>query len=58
MARKKAAQPAANLAALRQAARVGLDALDRGEFKEFKDVDDLERYLNKITEPIVRKSTR
>jgi antitoxin ParD1/3/4 len=56
MGRKKAAQRAAKLDALRQAARVGLNALDRDEFKEFKDVDDLECYLNKITDRIIRKS--
>jgi antitoxin ParD1/3/4 len=58
MARNKAAQRAANLETIRQAARLGFDALDRGEFKEFEDVDDLERYLNKITDPIIRKSTK
>jgi antitoxin ParD1/3/4 len=58
MASKKAALSAANLDALRRAARVGFDALDRGQFKEFKDVDDLERYINKITDRIIRKSTK
>jgi antitoxin ParD1/3/4 len=58
MGRKKAVQRAAKLDALRQAARVGFDALDRGEFKEFKDADDLERYIKKITDPIIRKSSK
>jgi hypothetical protein len=58
MARKKAAQREAKLHALREAARVGFDALDRGQFKEFTDTDELERYLNKITDPIIRKASR
>ena len=58
MARRNEARRAAKLDALRQAARIGLDALDRGEFKEFTDTDELERYLNKITDPIIRKASR
>lgn len=46
------------LEALRQAARLGFGALDRGEYKEFDDVDELEDYLNKITDEIIAKSTK
>jgi hypothetical protein len=35
-----------------------LDALDRGEFKEFNDADDLKRYLNKIAKRAIRKSAK
>ena len=56
MARKNESRPAAKLNALLQAARIGLNALDRGEFKEFKDTDELERYLNKITDPIIKRT--
>ena len=46
------------LQALREAARLGFGALDRGEFKEFDDVDDLENYLNKLTDEVISKSTK
>jgi antitoxin ParD1/3/4 len=46
------------LEALREAARLGLGALDRGEFKEFNTVGDLERYLNSFSEEIISKSTK
>jgi hypothetical protein len=42
--------------ALREAAAIGFGALDRGEFKEFDDPDDLERYLNKVADRIIKKS--
>jgi hypothetical protein len=44
--------------ALREAAEMGFDALDRGEFKEFDDADDLERYLNKVAKRTIRKSAK
>jgi hypothetical protein len=44
--------------ALREAAQIGFDALDRGEFKEFNDADELERYLNKIADRTIRKSAK
>jgi hypothetical protein len=37
---------------------MGFDALDRGEFKEFDDADDLEHYLNKIADRTIRKSVK
>jgi hypothetical protein len=43
---------------LREAAQMGFDALDRGEFKEFNDADDLKRYLNKIAKRAIRKSAK
>lgn len=36
------------LKALRAAAQAGVDALDRGQFKEFEHVDDLLAYLDKL----------
>lgn len=40
------------LSALQAAARVGTDALDRGEFKEFETVEDLLVYLNGLSEKV------
>jgi len=34
------------------------EALDRSEFKEYDNADDLERYLNKIAEWTIRKSAK
>ena len=42
------------LLALRAAAQIGVDAIDRGDFKEFADVDDMIAYLTKATEDILR----
>ncbi|MGP0092779.1 MAG: hypothetical protein ACLPKB_22990 [Xanthobacteraceae bacterium] len=44
---------AARLELLREAARVGLRALDRGESKEFGSFDDLEAYLNGVSERLI-----
>jgi antitoxin ParD1/3/4 len=52
---QREAQRAGKLEALREAARLGFGALDRGEFKEFDNTADLERYLNKISERIIAK---
>ncbi|WP_315837020.1 hypothetical protein [Bradyrhizobium prioriisuperbiae] len=41
------------LKALRAAARLGADALDRGEFKEFKNAEDLQIYLNDVSEKVI-----
>jgi antitoxin ParD1/3/4 len=41
MRTRNVAQSASNLKALRAAARVGVGALDQGEFKEFRNIEDL-----------------
>jgi hypothetical protein len=43
---------------MREAAQIGFEALDRGEFKEFDNADDLECYLNKIADRTIRKSAK
>jgi antitoxin ParD1/3/4 len=50
---QREAEDAAKLEVLREAARVGFDALDRGEFKEFDTVDDLQAYLNDLSEKVI-----
>lgn len=50
---QREAEDAAKLRALREAARTGFAALDRGEFKEFENVAELEAYLNKLSEKVI-----
>ena len=47
------AEDAAKLEVLRQAARVGVEALDRGEFKEFENIEELRTYLNDLSEKVI-----
>ena len=50
---QRKAEDAAKLKVLRKAAGAGFRALDRGEFKEFDSIDDLQSYLNAVSEKIV-----
>ena len=50
---RQEAEDAAKLAALREAAAVGIAALERGEYKEFPDADALVAYLKELTDPII-----
>jgi antitoxin ParD1/3/4 len=45
----------AKLEVLREAAGVGFGALDRGEFKEFDSIDDLQAYLNGVSEEVISR---
>jgi antitoxin ParD1/3/4 len=45
-----------NLEALRAAARAGVAALDRGEFKESRNIEDLQAYLNELSEKVISKA--
>ena len=47
------AEDAAKLEVLREAARIGVAALDRGEFKEFENIEDLQVYLNDLAEKVI-----
>jgi antitoxin ParD1/3/4 len=47
------AEDTAKLEVLREAARTGVTALDRGEFKEFENIEDLQSYLNGISEKVI-----
>ena len=53
---QREAEDASKLKALRAAARVGAGALDRGEFKEFRNVEDLQAYLNDLSEKVISKA--
>jgi antitoxin ParD1/3/4 len=46
---QREAEDTAKLEVLREAADVGFGALDRGEFKEFDTIDDLQRYLTGLS---------
>jgi antitoxin ParD1/3/4 len=52
---QREAEEAAKLQALREAARLGFDALDRGEFKEFDDIEELTAHLNRLSDKLVSK---
>jgi antitoxin ParD1/3/4 len=53
---QRAAEDASKLKALRAAARVGTAALDRGAYKEFETVEELDRYLNDLSEKIISRA--
>jgi antitoxin ParD1/3/4 len=50
---RRETEEAAKLKALRAAARAGVDALDRGEFKEFATIDDLRAYLDQLATKVI-----
>jgi len=53
LVQRREAEEAAKLKILREAAQVGIAALDRGEFKEFVGIEDLQSYLNDIAERVI-----
>lgn len=53
---QREAEEAAKLEALREAARVGLQAFDRGEFKRFANFDELRSYLHEMSEKVLSRS--
>jgi antitoxin ParD1/3/4 len=50
---RREAEDAARLEALREAARIGVEALDHGDFTQFADVDELMRHIDTITETAI-----
>ena len=53
MVEQREAEDEGKLKALRAAARLGVGALDRGEFKEFRNIEDLKAYLNALSEKVI-----
>lgn len=53
---QREAEEAAKLKALREAARVGVSALDRGEFKEFENMEDMQAYLADLSDRIISRT--
>jgi antitoxin ParD1/3/4 len=50
------AEDADKLKVRRAAARVGVAALDRGELKEFRSIEDLQAYLNELSEKVISRA--
>jgi antitoxin ParD1/3/4 len=50
---QREAEDRAKLEALREAARAGFEALDRGEFKEFESINDLQAYLKDLSGKVI-----
>ena len=53
---QREAEDAGKLEAQRAAARVGVSALDRGDFKEFRDIEDLQAYLNNLSDKVISRA--
>ena len=50
---RREAEDAAKLTALREAALVGIEDLERGAFKEFADAEELTIYLNEVADRVL-----
>jgi antitoxin ParD1/3/4 len=50
---QREAEDAGKLKALRAAARLGFGSLERGEFKEFRTIEDLQAYLTDLSEKVI-----
>ena len=53
---QREAEDAGKLKALRQAARIGVSALESGEFKEFETIEDLQAYLTDLSEKVISRT--
>jgi len=53
---QREAEDVGKLKVLRAAARAGVGALDRGDFKEFRNVEDLQAYLNDLSEKVISRT--
>uniref|UniRef100_Q07QK6 Putative transcriptional regulators, CopG/Arc/MetJ family n=1 Tax=Rhodopseudomonas palustris (strain BisA53) TaxID=316055 RepID=Q07QK6_RHOP5 len=53
---QREAEDAGKLKALRAAARAGVAALDRGDFKEFGSIEELQSYLNDLADKVVSRT--
>jgi len=54
---QREAEEAEKLQALRDAVRIGVEAMDRGEFKEFESIEDLRAYLHALSEKVISGAT-
>jgi antitoxin ParD1/3/4 len=53
---QRVAEEATKLEGLREAAETGFSALDHGAFKEFDSIEELQNYLNGVSEKIISRS--
>jgi antitoxin ParD1/3/4 len=58
LAEQLQAEEASKLKALRAAACIGVAALDRGDFKEFENIEDLQAYLNELSEKVFSRTIK
>jgi antitoxin ParD1/3/4 len=47
---------AAKLDTLRQAIRVGIEDVERGDYKQFASIEELERYLRGLSDRVIEAS--
>lgn len=52
------AENAAKLQALRKAARLGIAAIERGDYREFASFDDLSAYIDAMAERAISDASR
>jgi antitoxin ParD1/3/4 len=55
---QREAEDAAKLDNLREAARIGFTAFERGDYKAFDNAGDLARHLQDLSEEIIGKTKR
>ena len=55
---QREAETARKLEAMREAVRVGAEALDRGEYKHFECFEDLEACLDDLAEKVISESAK
>ena len=53
---ERAAREAGKLAALREAARIGMAAFDEGRYREFESADALSHYLEELADLAISKA--
>jgi len=58
LVQQREAEDAEKLKALREAAREGWKSIERGDYIEFEDFDELDRYLRKRADKIVARSAK
>jgi len=52
---RREAEDAARLEALRQAAQIGIEAFERGDYRSFVSFDELEHHLVEVSETAITK---
>ena len=55
---QREAEDATKLDVLQEAARLGVSALDRGQFKEFETIEDLQAYLKDLSENVISRTAQ
>jgi len=48
----------AKLKALRKAIQIGIDDIEAGRYRDFDNVDDLDRYLKALSDKVIRGARR